>query len=108
MSDELEPKPCPFCGRKASVRNLVGANWCVVCTCCQNSTQWCVDVEDESAGDAIVSGRTIAVERWNRRVSDDLLAACEKVAAAYARAAYYDMPGYVDDVEAAIAKAKGT
>ena len=59
VSEEIEVKGCPFCGKK-----LYKALWCLgLCTVYQHFSDECF------LGDFEISGMD-AIERWNRRVEE--------------------------------------
>lgn len=64
----IDLKPCPFCGKPASL--FVGDNGvCVTCLGCENRTKFYSDTEyGVVIGESAVS---TAINRWNRRCGNE-------------------------------------
>ena len=70
---EIELKPCPFCGGKAVVKattKRIGFTiWCECEKCYAKTEGYCPNIEKEDASLAnIEECKNNAIELWNRRV----------------------------------------
>ena len=54
----IELKPCPFCGGKAQLRYDIMGCYYIECQQCRIKT---------TVFDALVGGKKMAIETWNRR-----------------------------------------
>ena len=73
-----ELKPCPFCGGKANVNmKIISKNdfsIYVSCSKCRARTDgYCPTVtKEECALESIEKCKALAIEKWNRRVNEDV------------------------------------
>ena len=69
--DELEPRPCPFCGGEAIVNEFIDSDGKDSCKCCVVICKNCGCQTQRYEYFLGITKRN-AIEAWNRRVDNDL------------------------------------